>query len=185
MPFTQRRYFGDQVHGAGAQHVVVDAEPDVQDAADQRGVERHRHALDQPGHHGCYRRHVAGLLRIDAAQRDDEADHGADQAQQDEAGGQMADDRDAGRQLEAEVAGKRGAAAAVPALYFGDIARSTGVGMKVEILAGIELAAGTPDLAGGYHETNQKDAENQLADSGAVGIQDRLDPSLEPRRRQK
>src|SRR3954454_22517 len=42
MPFTQRRDFRDQVDGAGAQHVVVDAEPDIQDAADQRGIERHR-----------------------------------------------------------------------------------------------------------------------------------------------
>src|SRR3954447_5677870 len=140
MPFTQRRDFGDQVYGAGAQHVVIDAEPDVQDTADQGGVERHRHAFDQLGHHGCYRRHIAGFLRIDTTQRNDEADHGADQAQQDEAGGQMADDGDTRRQLEAEVACQRGAAAAVTTLHFGHISRRAGVDMEVEILAGIDFA---------------------------------------------
>src|SRR5918996_1197552 len=56
---------GEQPRRAALEQAVVDHQPDVEDGADERRVERDRHALDQGRDHRADRGDVGRLLGLD------------------------------------------------------------------------------------------------------------------------
>src|SRR5215813_15004571 len=71
-----------------AQQAQVDLQPEIGGDAQQRGVERHVHAVHDRGDH---RLDLVGIGRSalsGGGERDDEADHGAEQADAHDMGGQ-------------------------------------------------------------------------------------------------
>src|SRR5262245_32480883 len=86
---------GQQIDRPRREDLIVDHEPDVEHRADERGVQRHRHAADERGHHRADRRRIGTHLRIDAGQRHDETHHRADEAEDDQQVGDEAHRADA------------------------------------------------------------------------------------------
>ena len=122
---------------------------------------------------------------VDAGKRDDEADDGADQAQQHQRARHVAHPPDPLRELEPQGAHQGGPGVAVAAA----MARRTSVGAGVRAerpaLERVELAREHQHLLAGPDHAHDEQGEDQLADVGVVGGQDPVDPALHPHRAQE
>src|SRR5918996_1844616 len=173
---------GDQRDRAALEETVVGHEPDVEDGADQSGVERDRHAADQGRDHRPDRFDVGRGLGVDPGQRNDEADHGTDQAQNHETVREVPDRGDARRQLELQRRSREPARVPVAALNTEKVAPDPTAGSRTMLLQLVDLDAGLPDLARAAHETEQEHGDDHEDQSGRVARHDDADPALGPRR---
>src|SRR5918994_4116384 len=96
---------GQELDRAALEQAHVDHQPEMQERADQSSVERYRHAADQGRDHRADGGDLRGRIGAHSRERDDEADHGAGQAEQHQAVRDMADRRDPGRELELQARG--------------------------------------------------------------------------------
>src|SRR3954451_6303812 len=169
---------GGEVRGAGGEKLIVGRQPEIEDRAYQGGVECYAHAFDQRPDHAADGVHVAGGLGIDVRQRHDEPHDGADESQQDQHVGDMADEGDPREQSKLQRAG--GAAPAgfqrptvrrQPSAF---VERSLAVTQVVQFLRDLVDAPTAGDKA------HQEKREDQDADAAAVGYQDPIYPAVDP-----
>ncbi len=158
--------------------MVVDHQPEVQDGAHQRRIERHRHARDEIGDHRRDGADIPRGARVDARKGDDEADHGAGQAQQHQAVGDVTDPRDPAREAHPECrAGDRLAVGAAPR-DLGDVPGGPGSPAGIEGAHAVDLPRDHPNLAPADHEAAGEDREDSDREPGAVRGQDHVHPAL-------
>ena len=92
-----------QIGDRAEQQLIVQLEPDAaQNAPDQGREQGDAHSVDDLAEHALDPLHILALgdAVAEAADSDDEPDHGADQAQKDERVGDIADDLDRGHQTD-------------------------------------------------------------------------------------
>ena len=144
----------------------IDHRPEARDRADQGRVERGRPALKQAADDRRDRLDLAGAVRIDAGQRHDEADHGADQAERHEHRRRVPQRCDPAARLEPERAARGGARFGV---------RGTGEGGEEAAGAAarpaggepVELARDRPELGGRNDPADRGQRRDRRGDPGS------------------
>jgi hypothetical protein len=101
--------------------MIVGHQPDIQNRAHKGGIERGLHAFHQGQHHGRDSLDVGRVLRVDTRERNDEADDCYDETKNNQAVGEVADDANPVRQLEAQVGCQKCAAVGRMAAQLGEI----------------------------------------------------------------